>query len=153
MSDRVDGTLLRAAAVAFAALAVAVLAFAARADALVYWANAGSDTIGRANLDGTGTDQSFITGARSPEGVAVDAAHVYWTNSTIGTIGRANLDGTGIDQSFITGASGPIGVAVDGAHAYWTNIDAPPLGGNAIGTADLANANADQNFISLATAA
>jgi len=28
---------------------------------------------GRANLDGTGVDQSFITGATGPRGVAVDA--------------------------------------------------------------------------------
>ena len=39
-----------------------------------------TDTIGRANLDGTGADQSFITGASTPLGVAVDGAHVYWAN-------------------------------------------------------------------------
>jgi hypothetical protein len=49
----------------------------------VYWSDlhiliAGTDptgtgTIGRANLDGTGADQNFITGATIPEGVAVDA--------------------------------------------------------------------------------
>ena len=38
----------------------------------VYWANEGTNTIGRANLDGTGVDQSFITGASAPFGVAVD---------------------------------------------------------------------------------
>ena len=37
-------------------------------------------TIGRANLDGSGVDQSFITGANVPTGVAVDGQHVYWTN-------------------------------------------------------------------------
>ena len=39
----------------------------------VYWTNAGTNTIGRASLDGTGADQSFITGASGPRGVAVDA--------------------------------------------------------------------------------
>jgi Low-density lipoprotein receptor repeat class B len=39
----------------------------------VYWANDGTNTIGRANLDGTGADQIFITGAATPTGVAVDA--------------------------------------------------------------------------------
>ena len=70
----------------------------------------GSGTIGRANLDGSGVDQSFITGAQV--GVAVDSQHVYWTNSSSDAIGRANLDGSGVDQSFITGAQ--VGVAVDG---------------------------------------
>ena len=37
----------------------------------VYWTNADADTIGRANLDGTGANQSFITGASNPVGVAV----------------------------------------------------------------------------------
>jgi hypothetical protein len=39
----------------------------------LYWANAGDGTIGRANLDGTGVNQSFIGGATGPCGVAVDA--------------------------------------------------------------------------------
>jgi hypothetical protein len=42
----------------------------------IYWANFGGNpttasTIGEANLDGTGVNQSFITGANSPFGVAV----------------------------------------------------------------------------------
>ena len=76
----------------------------------VYWTNI-NGTIGRANLDGTGVDQSFITDT-SAIGVAVDADHVYWSDASTGTIGRANLDGTGVDESFITGASTPFAVAV-----------------------------------------
>ena len=39
----------------------------------LYWANAGSDMIARANTDGTAVNQSFIaTGAEQPCGVAVD---------------------------------------------------------------------------------
>jgi hypothetical protein len=91
------------------------LAFAPRAEAFVYWANE-SRTIGRANLDGTGVDRSFIPAGGFP-GVAVDAAHVYWTNE-FGTIGRANLDGTGVDHSFITGAGRPWGVAVDALRSF-----------------------------------
>ena len=55
----------------------------------VYWANSGNGTIGRANLDGTGVDQSFITGANCPAGVAVDGQYLYWANGGNGTIGRA----------------------------------------------------------------
>jgi virginiamycin B lyase len=69
--------------------------------------------VGRANLDGTGADQGFISSASRPYGVAVDAGHVYWANDGTNTIGRANLDGTCADQIFITGAATPAGVAVD----------------------------------------
>ena len=56
-----------------AALLVLALAFTPRAAAFVYWANNGGGTIGRAGLDGTGVNQSFIAGASGPCGVAVDA--------------------------------------------------------------------------------
>jgi hypothetical protein len=57
-----------------------------------------------ANLDGTAVNQSFITGANIPTGVAVNSGHIYWTNRNAfpATIGRANLDGTGVNQNFIT---------------------------------------------------
>ncbi len=110
-----------------AALLVLALAFAPRAEAFVYWTNLAHNTIGRANLDGTGVDQSFI---KTPvgAGLAVDGAHVYWsfwgtTNQEPynGRIGRANLDGTGVDKSFIPNAGRPMSVAVDAAHVYWPN--------------------------------
>ena len=42
-----------------------------------YWAHR---WIGRANLDGTGVEQRFITRAGYPCGLAVDARHVYWSD-------------------------------------------------------------------------
>jgi hypothetical protein len=142
--------LIRAAAVALATLAVMALAFAARADALVYWANASTrtHTIGRANLDGTGANQGFIHVVGGfPKGVAVDGAHICWAVPDANTIGRANLDGTGTNQSFIKGALGAEGVAVDGAHVYWTN------GANgSIGRANLDGSDVNQNFITSANA-
>ena len=57
-----------AARAALAALALATFALVARADAFVYWANFNTGTIGRANLDGSGVDQSFITGASGRSG-------------------------------------------------------------------------------------
>src|SRR5262245_14344946 len=49
-------------------------------DAHIYWANAADGAIGRANLDGSGIYQRFLsTGAgTTPTGVAVDGGHVYW---------------------------------------------------------------------------
>ena len=67
----------------------------------ICWGNFGTNTIGRANLDGTGANERFITGACNfPTRVAVDSQHIYWTTWTMGavpstgTIGEANLDGT-----------------------------------------------------------
>ena len=113
---------LRRAALALATLAIGTLALAARADAAVYWANFNSGTIGRANLDGSGANQSFITGAGQPVGMAVDADHVYWTDTDANAIARANLDGSGVNRTFVTGASSPVQIAVDNAHLYWTNF-------------------------------
>ncbi len=89
----------------------------------IYWANSEAPTsdvavgnsIGRANLDGTGVNQSFITGADYPCGLASDGIYLYWgnqgSNYTGTTIGRAKLDGTGVNESFITGADGACGFA------------------------------------------
>jgi hypothetical protein len=82
------------------------------AHAYIYWGNVGGRAIGRANLDGSGVNQSFISGASSSVGVAVDSQHVYWANS-FGTIGRTSLDGSGANGSFITGLASPYGVAVN----------------------------------------
>jgi hypothetical protein len=142
-------------ALLLAVLLALTLALAPRAEAFVYWANPGSTegstgTIGRANLDGTGIDRSFIIGAGSqfgPAGVAVDAEHVYWANDATGTIGRANLDGTGVDPSFITVITDPTGglcfgaVAVDAAHVYWGNDCV------GIGRANLDGSGVDRTFI------
>ena len=84
-----------------------------------------TNTIGRANLDGTGVNQNFITGASDPNGVAVDANHVYWANYVTNAIGRANLDGTGVNQSFITGAS-PLPTAWRSTPTTSTGPTTPP---------------------------
>jgi hypothetical protein len=142
-----------------AALLVLSLALAQGAEAFVYWMtnrgdlpNPKSTTIGRANLDGSGTDQGFITTASSDlaeQAMAIDGAHVYWTNPQTGTIGRSNLDGTHVDQSFIAGAGRPIGLAIDGAHVYWVNMSRTTENpyGDAIGRANLDGSGVDPSFI------
>jgi virginiamycin B lyase len=42
----------------------------------LYWANSHSDSVGRANLDGSGAEPRFIVGAEHPCGVAADALGV-----------------------------------------------------------------------------
>src|SRR5262249_4411359 len=57
----------------------------------IYWANNSAFTIGRANLDGTGVNQNFITDAGADvRSVAVDATSIYWAEYN-GSIRRANL--------------------------------------------------------------
>jgi len=127
-------------------MTVLFLALPASASAFVYWVNDSTNTIGRANLDGSSAAQGFIVGAAHPLGLAIDGQHLYWANYESNTIGRANLDGIGVNQSFISGASGPIGVAVDGQHVYWSNYIGG--GGTTIGRANLDGSGVNQSFIS-----
>ena len=136
-----------------AALLVALpLVIAPRADAYVYWTNPGA--IGRADLDGSGVDQSFVPDVPCClSDVAVDADHLYWSHSYQGTsaIGRANLDGTGVDQSFIRDIPGSwsiSGIAVGPEYLYWTSFSscAAPCT-PAIGRARLDGTQVDPSFI------
>jgi len=111
----------------------------------IYWGNAGTYTIGRANLNGQNVNQSFINGTRSttPFGMAVDSRHIYWASNQNHTIGRADLDGQNVNQNFIiTAPVGAFGLAVDNSHIYWANVNP-----ETIGRADLDGQNVNQNFI------
>ena len=121
-----------------ALLLVLPLALASRAEAFIYWA--GIDSIGRANLDGTGVDQNFILTV-DPRDIAVDGEHIYWT--TASGIGRAKLDGTDVEPSFIPSVGdAPLrSVAVDAGHLYWSYYSCP--GGNQRCTGAIARANLD----------
>src|SRR5215216_1819607 len=135
-------------AISLGAILVLSLVVVGRAEAHVYWTNNGDTTIGRANLDGGGADQSFIGDQIGPCGVAVDGAHVYWADTNGTAIGRANLDGSGANQTFIDNIDAPCGVAVDGAHVYWGTVAA-----GTIGRANLDGSGANQGFIGAATGA
>jgi Divergent InlB B-repeat domain len=124
-----------------------VLALPGSAGAFVYWAN--HDSIGRANLDGSGVDQSFIPlrGANLCS-VGVDGGHVYWgSGDYTGFIGRANLGGTGVNRSFISLGlfHVPCGVAVDSAHLYWPDTAGSSV--PSIGRASLNGTGVDPSFI------
>ncbi len=101
------------------AMVAACLCFAAPASASIYWVNS-NGTIGSANLDGGGVDQSLIT-AKHASGIAVGGQYLYWSNDSVGTIERAALDGSGVDLSFITGLSSVAALAVSGQYIYWTS--------------------------------
>ena len=134
---------LAAAVALLATVVVLPLALVPRAEAFLYWTNQSSDTIARANLDGSGVRQSFISGAGGPTGIAVDAQHVYWANGETRTIARADLDGTHVTETFISDVGSPQGVAVGGGHIYWAN------GAGTIGRADVDGTNVDQTFLTV----
>lgn len=137
-----------------APLAVLAWLFAATpARAYIYWTQGQGNgaPIVRANLDGTGVKQQFITHAGS-EGIAVDAGHIYFTGDYTypGTIGRENLDGTGLDRAFIRAGASTGALAVDGAHIYW----ADQIGSTStIGRANLDGTGVDRSFLTLHAAA
>ncbi|MDX6581039.1 MAG: hypothetical protein QOI10_223 [Solirubrobacterales bacterium] len=108
----------------------------------VYWTN--STGLGRANLDGTGVDASFV--ATQAYGVALDAEHIFWAyfgySPNRGGVGRANLSGSGVEQKFIA-VKGLFSqdVAVDDAHVWWIEQS----GG--LGRAALSGKNVKTRFI------
>jgi hypothetical protein len=126
------------------------LALTTPASAQVYWSNQGTDSIGRAALDGSGADGDFVAGAADPTGVAIDGEFVYWSHAgdpdPEGAIGRADVaDGGAPNHDFVTtpaAAAPPGGVAVDNSWIYWT--------GETIGRAGLDGAPVSPAFINSA---
>jgi virginiamycin B lyase len=105
----------------------------------LYWANAGSNSIGRAGLSGAGVQESFIPNATngpsgaSPDQVALDSSHIYWTDGAR-YVGRANLDGSNVQPRFIDAGSSsyPSGIAVANGTIYLSEqaqIDQVPVAG------------------------
>jgi len=115
-------------------LALSLACLLTPAQGYIYWVNADTGSIGRANLDGTDVNQNFITQVGANGGVAVDPGrydwngnlvptdtHIYWTTGY--GIGRANLDGSDVNVNFIDGLDQqPIDVAV-----YNRQADIPPM--------------------------
>lgn len=135
---------LVSAALAAAAFAVVGAVNARPAAAYVYWANRDANSIGRANLDGKGVNQRFITRAISPRGVALDRSHIYWVSAPFGgggTIGRANLTPSQIKPHFVGGDIAPNGIAVGAGHIYFTDFS------DLIGRVNLDGSGLEPSFI------
>ena len=124
----------------------------------IFWTNEPTDTIGRANLDGTNANPNFITGASFPFSVAANDRFIYWTNSATGSIGRARVNGNAINQNFIPSLGSAVGIAIDDQHIYWTGAapvaGSPSPGTNAvspsIGRANLNGTAVNPSFIKVA---
>jgi hypothetical protein len=129
------------------ALAAALPPATANAAAYVYWGNEGTETIGRADVDGASNIPSFINGVDRVSAIATDKSHIYWASSRssapfTGSIGRASIDGTAVEPALIPRPSFVSGVAVDAQHVYWSEA-----GAGRIGRANLDGTAADPNFI------
>ena len=115
---------------AFGVIATAAGASPAIAADLIYWDNCSSNTIGFANLDGSGgggvLDISPVT-PNCPDGLTIDSAtgRIYWASLGTQTIQYANLDGGGAGTLSAPGAtfSFPNGPVIDPAtrKIYWAN--------------------------------
>lgn len=123
---------------------VAWCGWATSAHAYVYWTNQGSNTIGRANLDGSGANHAFIRTYGTPRGVAVNDRYIYWADATSNWIGRANLDGSDPTPWFKY-VENPSGIAIVGEHIFWTTA-----GSNWVARADLDGSNEIKNYMFLA---
>jgi hypothetical protein len=128
----------------------------------IYWTDFSSDNrIGRASLDGTGVNPSFIDCSASPGdtmpfAITISGSYIYWTNYVWkvtggGTIGRAKLDGTGANQSFLGGDLAdfnPGWIAIAGGYMYWSEPgDALSPGKGTIERAKLDGTELTRNFI------
>lgn len=81
----------------------------------LFWANSTTNTIGSGSADGTGINESFITGAgTSPRDMAINDTHIFWNDNQ--SIRRANYDGSGVTTVLSTPTS--YGVAVDATYVY-----------------------------------
>src|SRR5947209_2270400 len=84
-------------------LILGALAFPSSAGAFLYWGSFQSNSIARADLDGSQRRQQFIRGIDAPSALDVTRSNVYWANFGSGAIGRASLDGTHAKPEFIVG--------------------------------------------------
>jgi DNA-binding beta-propeller fold protein YncE len=128
----------------------------ARAADKIYWGNFTSNTIGFANLDGSGGGGLLNTSPATPngpDGLAIDSAtgRLYWANFNSSTIQFADLDG-GAGGTFtapgatFSGADGPV---IDPAtqKIYWAagdTIDFADLDGSGGGQLDTTGAVIDE---------
>lgn len=105
----------------------------------IYFSRCFEDSIGRANLDGSGIDTAFVQlpSPECPQGIAVNHSSIYWGHlgggfgsSDVAAIGRADLDGSGADTAWYVTYDelGPFDFAADDQHVYWTH-SVPTAGG------------------------
>jgi sugar lactone lactonase YvrE len=94
----------------------------------LYWADNGTRTIRRANLDGSRAEDLITSGLLGPSDIELDLAHghLYWADRDKNQIARSNLDGSGVTVVRSgAGVSQPYFLTLDvaGGDLYWTDFD------------------------------
>ena len=93
----------------------------------IYWTQATSHSLHRADLDGTSQETIISSGLNAPADVALDVAggKVYWLSFNGHTLSRANLDGTSQEVLISSGMGNPTHMALDvaGGKVYWLSFD------------------------------
>jgi hypothetical protein len=81
----------------------------------IYWSNFGTKSIGRANLNGSDPDPTWIPDLpQAADGLAVDGSYIYWSSQVTGYVGRATISGGDVTPDFIdAGSTSPDGIAID----------------------------------------
>lgn len=90
----------------------------------LYWTDFRAGEVGKAALDGSSTNDNFITGLNSPWGIEYVSGYLYYTNSSF--IGKAKSDGTATLNTWVTN-SGTQGLAVADAGQFSAVDSTPPL--------------------------
>ena len=111
-----------------------------KAPVYMYWVDSGTNTVQRADLDGSNIEDLVTTGLLTPTDIAFDdsATKVYWADSGTDSIHRADLDGSNIEAVITTGLRTPIGVVLDTQYGYIYWADS---GTDTIHRADLDGSN------------
>ena len=90
----------------------------------LYWTDARTDRIQRAELDGSDI-RTLVTGLMQPRDLALDrdGGRMYWTDSGADKIQRAHLDGSRVEDLVVEGLKEPFGLALDlaGGKIYWSD--------------------------------
>jgi sugar lactone lactonase YvrE len=95
----------------------------------VYWTDRDTDTILRADLDGSNVEALVTDRLEDPAGIALDITGkwMYWAGSD--RIQRAPLDGACVEDLVTAVPSAPSGVALDLSEGkiYWTDLSAEKI--------------------------
>jgi len=94
----------------------------------IYWTDPGTNSIQRADLDGSNVEDVVRRTLGAPNQIALDLVgrKMYWTDTWTDApkIQRANLDGSLVEDVVVAGLNYPQGVALDVAAGkmYWTDL-------------------------------